>query len=171
MLFLEQILLNLRFCCSISVQKSPNLCLRASKNESFYRADVWKRVTRVQSSLHFCCNVTACFFLGAAALQVDILGRWQVVMGESVETFFGGGVKWWSDVHYPRASNRLPLSCCPPSPPLSSCSWGVLSTIHNAWSCPPTHAHTHTHTSLSWLVPFDNSARRFFSPKRTQTVS
>lgn len=38
--------------------------------------------------LHFCCKVTACFYLGAAALQVDILGWWQVVMGESEETFF-----------------------------------------------------------------------------------
>lgn len=100
----------------------------------------------------------------ASVLQVDIFGLWQVlrkavaVMEELKETFFcvwGGGQ---SDVHYPRAANRFALSHRPPSPPLSSCSWGVLSTIHNAWSPP------HPCTSLSWLVPFDNSAQLYFIP-------
>lgn len=64
--------------------------------------------------LHFCCKVTAWFYLGAAALQVDILGRWQVVMGESEETFLDGGSKVMCITHgrpigcrYPVALHRL----------------------------------------------------------------
>lgn len=41
--------------------------------------------------LRLCCKVTAWFYLAAAALQVDVSERWQVVMGESEETFFGWG--------------------------------------------------------------------------------
>lgn len=116
------------------------------------------------------------FYLGngGCVLQVDILGMWQVlwkagaVMGELKETFFLGG--GGENVHYPRASNRFALSHRPPSPPLSSRSWGVLSTIHNAWSPtnpPPPHHAQACHGSF----PSTTQPNSTFSPKRMRAVA
>lgn len=95
--------------------------------------------------LRFCCKVTACFYLGAAALQVDILGRWQVVMGESEETFFFW--MWGSKVMC--ITRGRPIGCHRPA---------ALHRLHSAPAAeaylapfimhgpPPHHVHTHTLT-------------------------
>ena len=84
----------------------------------------------------------SCFYLGAAALQVDILGWWQVVTGESEETFCGWGSK---------------VMCITRGQPIGCHRAVALHRLLSAPAAetylapfimhgPPLHVHTHTHT-------------------------